>query len=193
MSRVVRWRRLLAGVRAGVRAHGRAFRRTTAATAVAAAGLAALTLGPAALAVAWHETTRARSAPAALSGIGAETSDGPATFVVHEVRCGSDPEGSTHGRRCEVLITVRNDGDEDLVVPGGMQMLHGPEGVRHLPVPDQGEPFGTLSPGGSTTATVEFDLPQHAPVTHVGVRAQPYSDGQEIPIGERPLPLLPSD
>lgn len=163
--------------------------RVSATLLVALAGLAVIILGPTGLAVGWHEHTQEQAAAEqAKHPLGSEVRDGPASFVVHEVRCGADDE-TRHGQRCVATVAVRNDGEETLRLPG--VQLHSPDGVRHVPAAADPAPFGTLEPGDSTTSAIEFDLPPHAEVTHVGVRADPYSSGVAVFIGDRPLPLLP--
>ncbi len=163
-------------------------RRSVLVAGVAAVGVVALVVGPALAVVAGYELFRRPPEPDPSQAVGTEVRDGPAVFVVHEIRCGPDEKRTAHGRRCEVLVSVRNEGAEKLPVPLNLQMLHGPEGVRHLPAKVHA-PRWTLAPGEQTTAVLDYDLPLHAPVTHVGVRATPHSAGQEVAIGERPLPL----
>ncbi len=170
---------------------GARFGRASAAGLVALTGLAAITLGPAAIAIGWHAQHQIRIAEEATRNpIGTEVREGTATFVVHEVRCGANDD-TVHGQRCTTEITVRNDGEEELTIPGTAQVLHGPDGVRYLPVLDDPEPFGTLEPGEDATATFEYDLPPHGRVTHVGVHFDVYSRGEAVTIGGPPLPLTP--
>lgn len=157
---------------------------------VGLAGLAVLALGPTGLALGWHEQAQRADREAPEHLLGAEVRDGPATFVVHEVRCG-DGEDTVHGQRCLATVAVRNDGDARLTIPGQAQVLHGPDGVRHLPVDGNPMPFGVLPPGESATTVIEFDLPSHAMVTHVGVHADVYSEGVPVSLGGPPLPLPP--
>jgi hypothetical protein len=166
-------------------------RRRTATLLAGLTGLVVLTLGPGAIALGWHAYAQHQAAASASRHLlGGETPDGPAVFVVREIRCG-EADGSVHGQRCVVTVVARNNGDRALTIPGIAQMLHGPDGVRHLPVPGDPAPFGTLAPGESATAAIEYDLPVHAEITHVGVRADAYSRGQAIHVSGRLLPLAP--
>jgi hypothetical protein len=170
---------------------GARFGRASAAGLVALTGLAMITLGPAAIAIGWHTQNQIRIAQETTRNpIGTEVREGPATFVVHEVRCGADDD-TVHGQRCTAEVTVRNDGAEELTVPGIAQVLQGPDGVRYLPVLADPEPFGTLEPGEDATATFRYDLPPHGRVTHVRVHSDVYSRGEAVTIGGPPLPLVP--
>lgn len=170
---------------------GARFGRASAAGLMALTGLAMIIVGPAAIAIGWHTQNQIRAAQEATRNpIGSEVREGAAAFVVHEVRCGAD-DATVHGQRCAVQITVRNDGDQELTVPGIAQVLHGPDGVRYLPVLADPEPFGTLQPGEHDTAVLEYDLPPHGRVTHVGVHVDVYSRGEVVTIGGPPLPLVP--
>ena len=157
------------------------FTRASAASLMALAGLVLMVVGPTATALGWHEYVRIRTATTDTSHpLGAEVRDGPVTFVVHEVRCRTTDEGgSLNGKRCEVTVTARNDGEEPVTIPGSAQMLHSPEGVRHLPTSGP-RPFGTLAPGQDARAMIKFDVPARVEVTHVGVHADPYSEGAEV-------------
>jgi hypothetical protein len=157
------------------------FGRAITASFIALLGLAFFAIGPTAVAFGWHGYLKMRTAErvAAEPVVGAEVHDGPVSFVVHELECEIEVAWSVHGRLCEVRITARNRGDEPVTIPGSAQMLHGPEGLRHLPISDPA-PFGTLGPGDEETAVIEFDVPPHALITHVGVHADPYSDGARI-------------
>jgi hypothetical protein len=167
------------------------FGRASAASAVGLLGLAVIVLGPAAVAIGWHTHHQIRLAhETARNPLGTTVTDGPATFFVEEVRCGAD-DGTVHGQRCLVEITASNDGDDPLAIPGMAQVLIGPEGVRYLPDGAAAEPFGTLPPGGSATAIIAYDLPPHARITHVGVHADPYSDGKRVWLAGTPQPLHP--
>lgn len=167
------------------------FGRATAAALVGLTGLAVIVLGPTAIAVGWHAQHQIRTAQEqARNPLGSEVREGPATFVVEEVRCGADDD-TVHGQRCLAQITARNDGDDGLTIPGVAQVLHGPEGVRYLPVDEEPEPFGTLEPGESATAEFRYDLPPHGRVTRVGVHVDVYSRGEAVTLGGPPLPLHP--
>jgi hypothetical protein len=165
--------------------------RAAAASLVGLVGLAVIVLGPTALALSWHTHNEIQAAQeASRNPVGSEVREGSATFVVEEVRCGADDD-TVHGQRCEVEIHVRNDGDEELTVPGIAQVLVGPEGVRYLPVTGDEEPFGILEPGEWGEALLEYDIPPHARVTHVGVHEDMYSEGETVSLGGPPLPLVP--
>lgn len=166
-------------------------RRTTVTWLVALVGLGVLVLGPALVAAGWYVTARAQADRPDPFHLGQEVRAGEAAFVVHEVRCGPDREGTENGRRCEVLVSARNVAAEPLTIPGGVLVLHGPEGVRYLQYDSNPEPFGTLGPGDGATARFAFDVPPQAPLTHVGVRADPYAPDVAVAIG-RPLPLRSS-
>lgn len=169
----------------------RRYWRGGAAALVALAGLALLAFGPAGLAVGARDYTqqRVQAAAAAAPQPGMAVRDGPISFVVHTVHCGSDGPGE--GRRCEVTVEARNNGGEELTVPGSAQRLHGSEGARHIPAADQpGEPFGTLRAGQAATAAIRFELPAQSRPTHVEVHATPYTRGQAVAIPGGPLPLL---
>lgn len=172
-------------MRAGL---GRRLRRTTVTWLVALVGLGVLMLGPALVAAGWYVYARAQADRPDPYHLGQEVPAGPAVFVVHEIRCGADEESTENGRRCEVVVGVRNGGTEELTIPGGALVLHGLDGVRYLQYDSDLEPFGTLQPGDEATALLEFDVPPHAPITHVGVRADPYAADVAVAIG-RPLPL----
>jgi hypothetical protein len=167
------------------------FGRASAATAVGLLGLAVILLGPAAVAIGWHTQHQIRTAhETTRNPLGTPVTDGPATFLVEEVRCGADDD-TVHGQRCLVEITARNDGDDPLAIPGIAQVLIGPGGVRYLPENSAPEPFGTLAAGESATAVLAYDLPPHARVTHVGVHADPYSAGERVWLAGTPQPLNP--
>lgn len=154
---------------------GRASRATTAGL-VALTGLALLTLGPSVVAFGWHEFSQARAAAHDTSQpVGTPVHDGPIGFVVHGLHCEASEE-TAHGRWCEVRVSARNHGQEEITIAGGAQHLHSGEGTRHLPVSGE-RPFGTLEPGEDATAVLEFDVPPHAGITHVVVHASPYSGG----------------
>jgi hypothetical protein len=173
--------------------NGRAarFGRAGAASLVALLGLAVIVLGPTALALGWHTHNESQAElEAERNPVGSQVREGSATFVVEEVRCGAHDD-TVHGQRCEVEIHVRNDGGEELTVPGIAQVLVGPEGVRYLPVTGDEEPFGTLQSGEWGEALLEYDLPPHARVTHVSVHQDIYSEGDTVALGGPPLPLVP--
>lgn len=167
----------------------RRLRRTTLTLTVALTGLAILLLGPAAIAVAVHLSTRGEEVPAGQRYLGDEVRAGAAVFVVHELRCGEDSENTVNGRACQVTVSVRNVGDEALTVPAQALLLHGPGSVRFLPVGGEAEPFGTLEPGGSATAQIAFDVPPQVEITHVGVRADAYANSVPVAVAGEPLPL----
>lgn len=172
----------------------RRYWRGGAAALVALAGLALLAFGPAGLAVGARDYTqqRAQAAAAAEPQPGVEVRDGPISFVVHTIQCGSAERGD--GQRCQVTVEARNDGGEELTVPGAAQRLHGSEGARHSPAADQpGEPFGTLRAGQAATAMIRFELPAHSRPTYVEVHATAYTRGQAVAITGGPLPLLAAD
>lgn len=165
--------------------------RGTAAVTAAFVGLSMLTLAPAGAAVGVNGLAQqqARQSTAELPQIGAEVRDGPVTFVVHLLRCGADPDGTRHGQLCAVTIGARNDGLEDVTVPGTRVALVGSKGAHHLPAGDDPEPFGTLAPGEAATAKLRYDLPLGWRAHQVLVHADPYSPGQAVAIGGPPLPL----
>jgi len=167
----------------------RRLRRTTLTLTVALTGLVVLILGPAAIAVAVHLSVREAEVPAGQRYLGDEVRSGSAVFVVHELRCGEDRENTVNGRACEVTVSVRNLGDEELTVPAQALVLYGPGSVRYLPVGGEAEPFGTLEPGDSATARVRFDVPPQVELTHVGVRADVYADSVPVAVAGAPLPL----
>lgn len=157
------------------------FGRALAASLVALAGLAFIAVGPTAVALGWHGYLGLRAAEQAAAEpvIGSEVRDGPVGFLVQEVTCELDAAWSVHGRLCEVHLVARNHGEEPVTIPGRAQALDGPDGLRLLPVSGP-EPFGTLHPGDEETAVIEFDVPPHAVLTHVGVHADAYSEGVQI-------------
>lgn len=167
----------------------RRIRRTSLTLTVALTGLAVLILGPAAIAVAVHLSVRGEEVPAGQRYLGDEVRSGPAVFVVHELRCGEDEENTLNGRRCEVTVSARNHGDEDLTVPSQALVLQGPGSVRYFPAGGEAEPFGTLAPGDSATARVVFDVPPQVEITYVGVRADVYADSVPVALAGAPLPL----
>jgi hypothetical protein len=162
---------------------------------VALAGLALVALGPAALVVAWrdHAAHLERAQAQETYRVGDPVSDGPVTFVVHEVRCGAAPEEeTTHGQLCEVTLGARNDGEEAVRIPGGAQILRGSLGARHQPTRAGATLLGTLEPRQAATAVLQYDLPLHSTVTHVEVRADTYSRGIPVAVGA-PYPLVAGD
>lgn len=165
--------------------------RPAATAAAALAGLATLTLGPAGIALLWQAGAEHRQAEAAATAtyLGTPVRDGPVTFVVHELRCGSDDE-STYGRRCEVTLGARNDGRGTVTVPAGAQWLRVAEGARHQAVNLDEATLGELRPGQSATTVLVFDLPRHATVTHLEVHADTYSQGAPVDVAGQSLPLL---
>lgn len=172
----------------------RRLRRTTMTWLVALVGLGILVLGPALVAGGWYVFAREQADRPEPYHLGQEVRSDTAVFVVHEVRCGKAEEDTRNGRRCEVTVTARNEGEEDLTIPGDALMLHGPEGVRYLQYDPESEPFGTLSPGQQRAALIQFDIPPQVPVTHVGVRADRYGRDTAVAIDGEPLPLRsPSD
>jgi hypothetical protein len=166
--------------------------RPVAAGLVALAALSLLAAGPAALALGVRDELRRQdaAAEAARHRLGTEVRDGPATFVVHSVHCGAAEGETTNGQLCEVTIGVRNDGPEELAVPGLAQMLYAAAGARLRPATEEPEPFGKIGPGQAATATIPFDVPSQSVITHVEVHATPYTRGQAIALDGPPLPLL---
>jgi uncharacterized protein DUF4352 len=162
------------------------------AAVVALAGFALMALGPAGFAFGVRDELqrRADAVQAAQLKLGTEVRDGPITFVVHSVHCGAAEKETTNGQLCEVTIGVRNDGTEELAVPGPAQVLYGSAGARLRPVPGDAEPFGKIGPGQAATATIPFDVPATSVITHVEVHATSYTRGQAIALGTPPLPLL---
>lgn len=156
----------------------------------ALAGLALLAAGPAAFALGIRDQLQRRAAENTQHKLGTEVRDGPVTFVVHTVACGAAEEATVYGQLCEVTIGARNDGTEELIVPGPAQVLYGSAGARLRPVRQDAEPFGTIAPGQAATATIAFDVPSKSVITHVEVHATPYTRGQPIAIDGPPLPLL---
>ncbi|QSB14516.1 hypothetical protein JQS43_24050 [Natronosporangium hydrolyticum] len=163
--------------------------RAITAGSVALGGLALLAFAPAGLALG-VERFAERNADAAIGHpLGAEVTDGHITFIVHEIRCGPDEQGeTTHGRLCEVTIGARNDGTATATIPGDRQHLAGPDGLRHLPVPGEPAPFGTLPPGTAATAVLSYDLPEHADITHVRLHGDVYTEGESVGLDAPPLP-----
>lgn len=159
--------------------------------AAALAGLAAMALGPAGIVLLWREQgERQEAAVAAVAHyVGTPVRDGSVTFVVHELRCGSDRE-SPAKRRCEVTLGARNEGSQKVEVPAAAQWLRVAEGARHQAVNLDERMLGELAPGKSATAVLVFELPRHATVTHLEVRADPYSPGTPVDVAEQWLPLL---
>jgi Domain of unknown function (DUF4352) len=170
----------------------RRYWRAGAAALTACAGFGLLTAGPAGLAIGVrdYQQRQAEAAFAAEHQLGTEVRDGPVAFVVHNVSCGPAKSETMNGQLCEVTIGARNDGAEEITVPGGAQMLHGTGGARLRPFGGDGKPFGTLEPGQAATATIAFDIPAASVVNHVEVHATSYSRGQAVAIDGRPLPLL---
>jgi hypothetical protein len=174
VARFVTWARGLAKrsqeQRWGARAAGLAARgwrrgwRPGVAGLVALAGLALLTLGPAAAVAAWQEHAEQRAQVRSDHHVGDPVQDGRVTFVVHEVRCGAAEE-STHGQRCEVLLGARNDGADDVTVPARAQTLHVLQGARHLPTTAGTGRFDSLGPQQTATEVISFDLPLDTTVT----------------------------
>jgi hypothetical protein len=165
--------------------------RIGAAGLVALAGLSLIAFAPAGLALGVQQYTELQDSGERLARqqLGAEVKDSEVGFVVHHIRCGpASPPEATHGRLCEVLIGVRNHGRQPVTVPGNRQLLAGPEGLRHLPVPGDPEPFGTLAPGAAATAVLTYDLPEHAELTHVQVHGRAHSDGEAVGLSGPPLP-----
>jgi hypothetical protein len=161
---------------------------------VACAGFGLLTAGPAGLVVGARDLAK-RQAEATLAAdpqLGTEVRDGPVTFVVHSVACGPAEAETVHGQLCEITVGARNDGAEEITVPGGAQLLHGSGGARLRAVPSDAEPFGTMAPGQAATAIIAFDIPAGSIVSHVEVHATPYSRGQAVVVDGPPLPL-PTD
>lgn len=172
----------------------RRYWRNGAATLVALAGFGLVALGPAGIAAGLRDHTQrqAEAAAAAQPYLGMEVRDGPVSFVVHRIQCGMAEAGdeTTNGQRCEVTVGARNDGTEEVTVPGTEQLLRATAGARHRPTDGEPEPFGTIAPGEAATATIAFDLPPRSVATHVEVHASPYTRGQAVAIGGPPLPLL---
>jgi uncharacterized protein DUF4352 len=168
--------------------------RPVAAAATALAGFALVALGPAGFALGVRDQLQRRTeaVQTAQLKIGTEVRDGPITFVVHSVHCGAAEEETLNGQLCEVTIGVRNDGPEELAVPGPAQVLYGSAGARLRPVPGDSEPFGKIGPGQAATATIPYDVPSTSVITHVEVHATSYTEGQAIALGGPPLPLLPA-
>jgi Domain of unknown function (DUF4352) len=166
--------------------------RAVAAGLAALAGLTLLAAGPAGFALGVREQLQRRSeaVEATRPTLGSEVRDGPVTFVVHGVHCGAAEDETVNGQLCEVTIGVRNDGTEELAVPGPAQTLYGSAGARLRPVLQDPEPFGKIGPGQAATATIPFDVPSQSVITHVEVHATPYTRGQPVAIGGPPLPLL---
>jgi hypothetical protein len=155
-------------------------------------GLVMLTVGPAALAVGahayaqWTEQQRKVAHPP----LGTPVRDGAVTFVVHTLRCGQvAPDRAVHGRLCEATVGARNNGVEQVTIPGALQKLAGPEGTRHLPATDEPEPFGTIDPGEAATAILTYDLPTHATITHIELHGGPYTHGRLVALDAQ-LPLV---
>ncbi|MPZ28320.1 MAG: DUF4352 domain-containing protein [Micromonosporaceae bacterium] len=173
----------------------RRYWRDGAATLVALAALALIAFGPAGVALGVHDYQQKRTAGTAAAAHlpGEEVRDGPVSFVVHVVHCGKSRNGSVYGQRCEITVAARNDGSDEVTIPGPAQRLHGSEGARHNPVAVEPEPFGTLRPGEAATATIAFDVPPHSRVTHVEVHADGYSRGQAVRLLGPPLPLPADD
>lgn len=166
--------------------------RAGAAMLTALAGFAGLTAGPAGLALGVRDYAQrqAEAAKAAQHQLGTEVRDGPVTFVVHKIHCGPAEAETVNGQLCEVTIGARNDGTEEITVPGMAQLLYGSGGARLRPALDDPEPFGTIGPGGAATATIAFDVPSRSVISHVEVHASSYTRGQPVVIDGRPLPLL---
>jgi hypothetical protein len=169
----------------------RRYWRGGAAALVALTGLGLVTMGPAGVAAGLRDYTQRQAATAAARQhlIGTEVRDGPVTFVVHQIQCGAAQDETANGQLCQVTIGARNDGDEEVTVPGTEQLLYGTKGARHRSVTGESEPFGTIAPGEAAAATIPFDLPPGWVATHVEVHATPYTRGQVVAIGGRPLPL----
>lgn len=164
--------------------------RIITATSVAVGGLVLLAFAPAAVALGIQQYSE-QSGDISGRGyppLGTQVRDAQVVFVVHQIRCGA-AEQTTQGRLCEVTIGARNGGPEPVTVPGGMQRLAGPEGLRHAPVPGEPAPFGTIAPGAAATAVLSYDVPPQADITHIVVRAGPYTEGQPVALDGRPLPL----
>lgn len=165
--------------------------RPTVAVVAALAGLTLVTMGPAAIVLLWHKHDERQEAAVAATAhyLGSPVRDGSVTFVVHEVRCGSDRD-DTSRRRCEVTVGARNDGSDTVNVPASAQWLRVAEGARHQPVNRDDQLLGELAPGRSATAVLVYQLPRHATVTHVELRAGPYSPGTPVDVAGQSLPLL---
>lgn len=165
--------------------------RTGAAALVGCAGFGLLTAGPAGLVLGVRDYTQ-RQADAALTAepqLGTQVRDGPVAFVVHSVACGPAEAETVHGQLCKVTVGARNDGIEEITIPGGAQLLHGSGGARLRAIPSDGEPFGTMAPGQAATAIITFDIPTGSIVSHVEVHATAYSRGQAVVVDGPPLPL----
>jgi hypothetical protein len=169
----------------------RRYWRGGAATLVALIGLGLVTAGPAGVAAGLRDYAQRQVAAAAARQhlLGTEVRDGPVTFVVHQIQCGAAEDETANGQLCEVTIGARNDGDEEVTVPGSQQLLYGTKGARHRSATGESEPFGTIAPGEAATATIAFDLPPGWVATHVEVHATPYTRGQAVAIDGPPLPL----
>ncbi|HEY8475038.1 MAG TPA: DUF4352 domain-containing protein [Natronosporangium sp.] len=165
--------------------------RFAAAALAGLAGLGVLTMTPAGLALGFREYLhrQTEAALAAQHQVGTEVRDGPVVFTVHNIFCGPEPE-TENGQLCQVTIAARNEGTEEITVPGNAQLLYGSKGARLRPVPGDEEPFGKLAPGQTATATIPYDIPAASKVTHVEVHATAYTRGQPVYIDGRPLPLL---
>jgi hypothetical protein len=164
--------------------------RAGAAGLTALAGLALVALGPAGFVLGVRDQLQRQAETATPHKLGTEVRDGTVTFVVHSVHCGAVEGDAVNGQLCEVTIGVRNDGPEELVVPGPAQVLYGSAGARLRPAIEGPEPFGRLGPGQAATATLAFEVPAESAITHVEVHATPYTRGQVIAMDGPPLPLL---
>lgn len=147
---------------------------------VALAGLGLLALGPGAMVLLWRAYDGLRAVTDTTSSV---VRDGAVTFELHTVRCNPD-DTSLNGQVCEVTIAARNNGTEEISVPGRAQMLCVREGARHLPTDPDSTPFGELAPREAVTAVMRYDIPAGATVTQIEVRSGVYSDGVPIPISE---------
>lgn len=180
---------------AGRRLRDPSFRRRVlrpAVTATAALlGFTSVILGPAGIALLWqHREERQEAVLAATADyLGTPVRDGAVTFVVHELRCGSHDE-SPAKRRCEVTLGARNDGSATVTVPAAAQWLRVAEGARHQAVNQVEQMLGELAPGQSATAVLVFEVPRHATITHLEVRADAYSPGTPVDVAGQSLPLL---
>lgn len=145
---------------------------------VALAGLGLLALGPGAVVLSWRAYEELRAVTHTTDRV---VHDGSVTFELHKVQCGAD-DGSVNGQVCEVTIAARNDGADEISVPGRAQMLAVAEGARHPPADPDSTPFGELAPREAATAVMRYDIPKGVTVTRIEVRSDMYSEGVPIPI-----------
>lgn len=129
--------------------------------------------------------------PSSQTGLNQAIRDGKFEFVVKTIACGKSRVGDTilgktaQGQFCEILITVRNIGNEPQTFEGGSQQARGANGATYgndaeaeLYVNGGSQTIHNLiNPGNTIQGKLVFDIPKGARIVSLELHDSAFSHG----------------